>query len=392
MNGPDSPKAIEVRLPPKSGPVKRSSRKAKAKKGDRQKIPKLNAPLSVLTKDLHDVPIKNMEAWVNRPVEDRRREVEKRNGYITRPMNSFMLYRSAFAERAKSWCLQNNHQIVSTVAGESWPLEPPEIRDLYNEYAKLERINHQNAHPTYKFSPSKTAIPAKRKAEWSEDEEPSDSDDAEWTSGARRPPPPRPTKRLNRSISYPSNGIGSDGFDGAFGPNTNGVNKSAWDMTNNRRPMPMLTSMSQNDIHSHHLELGHYPVLRFTPSFPTDMYMTKLLDMPNPLDQLQSNPMMVGLPGGNVNDQFLEPHPNMSASIDEERVDPALLAYGDNHSDIDQASFQHGQTSVQEALAQHNLGDLLVFQTDDCDYQAWQSDPTLAPFEPESEFDKWLAD
>jgi hypothetical protein len=114
-------------------------------KGDKQKVPRLTAPLSVLTKDFHDVPIKNMENWVNRPADDRRREAEKRNGYITRPMNSFMLYRSAFAERAKAWCSQNNHQIVSTVAGASWPLEPPEIRELYNEYAKLERINHQNA-------------------------------------------------------------------------------------------------------------------------------------------------------------------------------------------------------------------------------------------------------
>ena len=104
--------------------------------------------MSVLTKDF-DVPIKNLEDWVNRPFDVRKREVEKRNGYITRPMNSFMLYRSAYAERAKSWCLQNNHQVVSSVAGESWPLEPSEIRDMYNEYAKVERINHQNAHPTY---------------------------------------------------------------------------------------------------------------------------------------------------------------------------------------------------------------------------------------------------
>ncbi|USP74454.1 uncharacterized protein yc1106_01728 [Curvularia clavata] len=384
---PNSPKAAEARQRPRP---KGNSRKAKAAKGDK-KIPKLTAPLSVLTKDLHDVPIKNMEEWVNRPMDVRRREAEKRNGYITRPMNSFMLYRSAFAERAKSWCLQNNHQIVSTVAGESWPLEPPEIRELYNEYAKLERINHQNAHPTYKFSPSKTAVPIKRRTEWSEDEEPSDSDDAEWTSGARRPPP-RPTKHINRSSSYPSSGVGPDHFDGAFGPNPNGVNKSTWDMANNRRPLPMLTPMSQNDVHSHYFEPGPYPVLRYSPNFPTDMYMTKLLDAPTPLVQLQSNPLMIGLPRGNANDQLLELHPNVCTSVDEEQVDPTLLAYGDNHSEIDPTSLPHGQTSLQEAVAQHNLDDLLVFQTDDCDYQAWQSDPTLATFEPESEFDKWLAD
>ncbi|KAF2461109.1 high mobility group box domain-containing protein, partial [Lineolata rhizophorae] len=103
-----------------------------------------------------------MKAWVNRSAEVRRQEVEKRNGYITRPMNSFMLYRSAFAERTKEWCLQNNHQIVSSVSGESWPMEPPEVREMYNELAKIERLNHQAAHPDYKFSPSKAATPSKK--------------------------------------------------------------------------------------------------------------------------------------------------------------------------------------------------------------------------------------
>ncbi|KAF2089132.1 hypothetical protein K490DRAFT_38767, partial [Saccharata proteae CBS 121410] len=103
-----------------------------------------------------------MEEWVNRPASVRRTEVEKRKGYVTRPMNSFMLYRSAYAERTKQWCLQNNHQVVSSVSGESWPLEPPEIREQYNDYAKIERINHQNAHPDYKFSPSKASTAARK--------------------------------------------------------------------------------------------------------------------------------------------------------------------------------------------------------------------------------------
>ncbi|KAF2094614.1 hypothetical protein NA57DRAFT_46480, partial [Rhizodiscina lignyota] len=103
-----------------------------------------------------------MDAWVNRSASVRRKEVEDRKGYITRPMNSFMLYRSAYAERTKQWGLHNNHQVVSSMAGESWPLEPPEVRDHYNELAKLERANHQAAHPDYKFSPSKTSTSRKR--------------------------------------------------------------------------------------------------------------------------------------------------------------------------------------------------------------------------------------
>ena len=88
-----------------------------------------------------------------------------------------MLYRSAYAERTKQWCLQNNHQVVSSVSGESWPMEPDEVRNRFDKWARTERANHQAAHPGYKFSPSKAATNKRRKADFSEEEEPSDLDD-----------------------------------------------------------------------------------------------------------------------------------------------------------------------------------------------------------------------
>jgi HMG (high mobility group) box len=114
----------------------------------------LSAPLSELTKD-YIVPIKDMDAWVNRPAEQRHQEAEKKNGYISRPMNSFMLYRSAFADRVKKFCEENNHQVVSQVTGASWPMEPEAIRKEYERLANLERDNHSAAFPNYKFSPNK---------------------------------------------------------------------------------------------------------------------------------------------------------------------------------------------------------------------------------------------
>ena len=96
-----------------------------------------------------------MSTWVNRSVAARLAENVKRGNYITRPMNSFMLYRSAYSERTKFWCAQNNHQVVSTVSGQSWPLEPRPIRDQYAEYARIERENHAAANPTYRFRPHK---------------------------------------------------------------------------------------------------------------------------------------------------------------------------------------------------------------------------------------------
>ena len=109
------------------------------------------------------IPVKDMSEWVNRPAETRHKEVEDRKGYIARPMNSFMLYRSAYTERTKAWCTQNNHQIVSSVSGESWPMESEELREQYNEYARIERDNHQKAHPGYKFSPCKPQAGARKR-------------------------------------------------------------------------------------------------------------------------------------------------------------------------------------------------------------------------------------
>ena len=152
----------------------------------------ITQPLSILTKHMTAVPVRDMQAWVNRSAEERQKEVAKRKGYITRPMNSFMLYRSAYAERTKAWCAENNHQVVSSVSGESWPLEPPEVREFYNELAKTERLNHQRAHPDYKFSPSKPGYAGSKKRKSAEisDEESllTEDPDGDWaaTHGVRQ--------------------------------------------------------------------------------------------------------------------------------------------------------------------------------------------------------------
>ncbi|KAF3910181.1 hypothetical protein ABW21_db0200951 [Orbilia brochopaga] len=154
----------------KSKPQKKRKTSATSK-AEKPKVPKLDKPLSELTQNYVDLPVRDMERWVHRSVEERRKEVLKRDGHVARPMNSFMLYRSAFAERTKMWCLQNNHQVVSSVSGASWPLEPAWIREKYNELARIERINHQSAHPGYKFSPSKNLPPPPRRKKTPSDAE-----------------------------------------------------------------------------------------------------------------------------------------------------------------------------------------------------------------------------
>ncbi len=161
----------------KSGPQKRKrgGEGAKVRKEKMRKLAskplaeKLPGPLSDLTKGLHHVEIKDMRKWVNRSLEDRRAENSIRFGYVTRPMNSFMLYRSAYSERCKKWCKAHCHQVVSTVAGQSWPLEPKAIRDEFAEYARIDKENHALANPDYHFRPQKANKSKKvevEKGEW----------------------------------------------------------------------------------------------------------------------------------------------------------------------------------------------------------------------------------
>ncbi|KAL5350945.1 hypothetical protein ACLOAV_004518 [Pseudogymnoascus australis] len=161
-------------LKPSPKPTNRAvSPKPKAKKVKKEKkvkahrIARLEKPLSELTRTWTHVPIINIDAYVNRSAETRRQEVDdgKNPGKVKRPINPFMLYRKAYQNRTKNWCLQNNHQVISQICGDSWPLEPDNVRAQFNEWARIERQNHQNAHPGYKFSPAKaaTAKAAKRK-------------------------------------------------------------------------------------------------------------------------------------------------------------------------------------------------------------------------------------
>ena len=346
-----------------------------------------------------------MEEWVNRSTEVRRKEVEKRNGYVTRPMNSFMLYRSAYAERTKQWCLQNNHQVVSSVSGESWPLEPPEIRELYNEYAKIERINHQNAHPTYKFSPSKTTVPSrKRKGEFSDDENASDFDDREWAPGhsrLKRKLSRQPDQGLDGSLSYSTSNMHPGYFDHNFGPNGNGMNKSTWEMTNEGRPMPM--SMAQGDLYNQYFQTTVHPNMSMGigPGIMEDMRMRRV-DTPGSSMQFSPGHSLLGLPGGNVADLIQQLHSHSGTPLgNEPQVDPMLLAFDGHHDNIDPSKMiQHSEFGgghmgiVDKELDQDSVHSLLgaAPSHDDFHSATWQTDPNMASMEQGLEFEKWMDD
>ncbi|ROT37026.1 hypothetical protein SODALDRAFT_213417 [Sodiomyces alkalinus F11] len=177
---------------------KQSPRKKKDKSKATKKIDEIRIPLSELAEEHPEVLVADIDAYVNRPAEERMREVEqsKTPGKIKRPMNAFMLYRKAYQNLAKSLCTQNNHQMVSQVCGSGWPLEPEHVRGQFNEWAKIERMNHQEAHPGYKFTPSKPKPkPQEDRNLRSED---GDLDDFDWATG-RAVPKNRQTKRPNHT-------------------------------------------------------------------------------------------------------------------------------------------------------------------------------------------------
>ncbi|KAI5919244.1 hypothetical protein F4810DRAFT_515039 [Camillea tinctor] len=121
-------------------------------------------PLSVLCKnvELEEGTDVDIDEYVRRSPEQRRAEVAaSKDQKIKRPMNAFMLYRKAYQNRTKALRKQHNHQFISQVCGVSWNMEPQDLRDRFDDLAKIERENHRLAFPDYKFSPTKNPAPKK---------------------------------------------------------------------------------------------------------------------------------------------------------------------------------------------------------------------------------------
>lgn len=181
-----------------------SKKRAAKKPKDKAKRPALEKPLSELTKELTGVPIKDTEAWVKRSFLER--QTEKRpDGSIKRPSNSFMLYRSAYTERCRELEKSKNHQDISSIAGASWAIETPAIKNQFEEWAKMERENHQKAFPDYKFQPQTQAAKERKRKRKSDDssEEASDPEDPTYDDGrGGRSGTRRSTRGRNGRFTY----------------------------------------------------------------------------------------------------------------------------------------------------------------------------------------------
>lgn len=280
------------------------------------KVVQLSAPLSELTAHMINIPLRDMDAWVNRSTEERLKE-KAQKGKVARPMNSFMLYRSAYAERSKRFLSQNNHQVVSTAAGMSWKMEPAHIRDKYEELARIERDAHSRAHPTYKFKPNKCPPTTTRRrgeltpptstASGPYDDTPSPYANT-WDDEYSTVPC---MHSRNQSFEYPASTRASTPFGSpdSFIPQV-GYLDSSWNTSHPSSGMPT--------VRPHALQnMGYVEDVHFRRGSP----------MPQGIEYEASNGL-AGLPGG-THDELLQPQVTHSlpGHIAEGHMDPQLLNY-----------------------------------------------------------------
>lgn len=188
--------------PSRSGAGARKNKKRRGKGLGDEPAVVLEAPLSVLVKDITTVKDTNIEEYVNRSPAERQAEVQNsKEGKVKRPMNAFMLYRKAYQNRTKEWKKYDNHQIISQLCGTSWNMEGQELRDQYDTWAKIERANHKLAFPDYKFAPAKAknkkVPPAGRGAGPNSEEDGSDLEGYDWDISV---PPSRNGNRTARPL------------------------------------------------------------------------------------------------------------------------------------------------------------------------------------------------
>ncbi|KAJ5732698.1 hypothetical protein N7493_004179 [Penicillium malachiteum] len=129
-----SPRARVVR-----SPRERRSRPKKNAGSTRSNLGniRIDAPMSQTTAHMLDIPLRDMEAWAHRSSEERIAQAEDRRS-IARPMNAFMMYRSAYSDRAKILLGNKNYQIVNSAIAKSWQIELDEVKAYYNDISRIE--------------------------------------------------------------------------------------------------------------------------------------------------------------------------------------------------------------------------------------------------------------
>ena len=311
--------------------------KAKGAKTSKPKIKTLGGPLSELTKDM-DIPLKDTEAWVNRSTEERQKEAIAAD-FIKRPSNAFILYRSAYADRARSFQKSANHQVVSSLAGESWAMEPPEVRKRFDVWSKVERDNHAIAFPKYKFQPqTNKGAGRKRKGRDDSEEEESElgSDYAYEPRTSSRPLKSKRQKNSHRDGVYTPSGTSLDEYDPGGMDASHMMHPSSYQANNPGKPLPLpMTHLGGTQYY----QTSSYP----NPRLGNQGYVEDVILHPTdaPVGYHQPNAPVIGIPGAYHHE--LQGEDNGQSMLDQ--LDPMLANYDQGQENYTLGNGQVNQTT-----------------------------------------------
>lgn len=326
----------------------RTRRRPRKDGADREQSPDLPGPLSEMTNHMTHIPVRDMEAFVHRPIAERLQEARSK-GKIKRPMNSFMLYRAAYSDRIKALFQQNNHQDVSRASGKSWRQESPAIKQKYEELANIEKNNHNRAHPEYKFAPKKECDTTKKKRRRDTvDEEPSDLDDTDTGFAPGSIPPAYMRQSADSDFDSGFESRDSTPFDtpehgltyGAGIP-IGGYYSSSFNTSNPERPVH---GMMPSQEPGHYIETSVRP--GYMGSRVEDVFRRSVPEM-----QYTSSSTLAGLPGGAHYD-LLQPATTAAGQV-EGQLDPRLLVY-ENDPSAGAHTYPSSHPAWQEAPTSHS--------------------------------------
>ncbi|KAH8177732.1 HMG (high mobility group) box domain-containing protein [Sarocladium implicatum] len=112
----------------------------------------------------HNIPVDDVNEYVSRNPEQRRIDKEEKGkGGGGRACNAFILYRHCYqkvAARLKGEVKQNN---ISTVVGDSWRNEVPEISQKFKDAFKMEKQRHADAFGVVKYNPARPGTKGAKK-------------------------------------------------------------------------------------------------------------------------------------------------------------------------------------------------------------------------------------
>ena len=80
-----------------------------------------------------------------------------------RPLNKFMIFRSAIAQKIKSSGFKLHNSVISKIAGKAWARLPADEKQWYADVADEVKRRHRELYPQYRFQPKRRTQERKKR-------------------------------------------------------------------------------------------------------------------------------------------------------------------------------------------------------------------------------------